>query len=88
MIRIFRMVVLAFVVAAIPVGVAGVAQADPAECVEYVLGQDYEATPAVLRACRIAATGEPEDERQCVRIMTDEDIDAATARAACRIASS
>ncbi len=90
MIRIFRIAVLAFVVSAVPVAAAGVAQADAAaaDCVDHRLSEDYEATHAVLRACRIASTAEPQDVRRCLLIMTDEGIDAATAHESCRIAFS
>lgn len=67
--------------------VAAPAHADPGICIDHVMENGYEATDAVLKACKIAKTGTPEDVRECRRILTGEGVPRDVAKEACRIAS-
>lgn len=63
------------------------AQADPGICIDLVMEHGYEATDAVLKACKIAKTGDRDDRRKCRRMLVDEGVDSDVAKEACRIAS-
>ncbi|MGM1059881.1 hypothetical protein [Saccharothrix sp. Mg75] len=63
------------------------ARADPGICIDHVMEHGHEATDAVLRACKIAKTGLPDDVRKCRGILHREGVEGDVARHACRIAS-
>lgn len=67
--------------------VAAPAHADPGICIDHVMENGYEATDAVLRACKIAKTGESDDVRECRRILAGEGVSRDVAKRACKIAS-
>lgn len=67
--------------------VAAPAHADPGICIDHVMEHGFEATDAVLKACKIAKTGESADRRECRRILDDEGVTRSVARRACRMAS-
>lgn len=87
MTRILRAAALALAVAAAPIAATGTAHADPGICIDHVMENGYEATEAVLRACKIAKTGRAVDVSRCRRILTGEGVTPDVARHACRIAS-
>ncbi|SER90828.1 hypothetical protein SAMN05216188_11789 [Lentzea xinjiangensis] len=63
------------------------AQADPGICIDHVMENGYKANANVLKACKIAKTGEEDDARTCRRMLHDEGVRRSVASHACRIAS-
>lgn len=66
---------------------AAPAHADPGICIDHVMENGYEATDAVLKACKIAKTGRLDDIWTCRRMLAGEGVDADVAKRACSIAS-
>lgn len=66
---------------------AAPAHADPGICIDHVMENGYEATDAVLKACKIAKTGDRDDVRECRRILAGEGVSRDVAKRACRMAS-
>ncbi|ANZ35921.1 hypothetical protein BBK82_07335 [Lentzea guizhouensis] len=63
------------------------AQADPGICIDHVMENGYQATGNVLKACKIAKTGNADDVKKCRRMLYDEGVRRVVALHACRIAS-
>ncbi|HUQ61444.1 hypothetical protein [Lentzea sp.] len=78
---------MVFTAAALFSFVGAPAQADPGICIDHVMENGYEATANVLKACKIAKTGEEDDARTCRRMLRYEGVRRAVASHACRIAS-
>lgn len=78
---------MAFAASAFSSLAAAPAHADPGICIDHVMENGYEATAEVLRACKIAKTGEAEDFAECLWILDDEDVANEVAVYACEIAS-
>ncbi|MEV8441647.1 hypothetical protein AB0425_30055 [Actinosynnema sp. NPDC051121] len=66
---------------------AAPAHADPGVCIDHVMENGYEATDTVLKACKIAKTGQLDDIRTCRRMLAGEGVDRDVAKRACWIAS-
>ncbi|SDF47237.1 hypothetical protein SAMN05216553_101793 [Lentzea fradiae] len=63
------------------------AQADPGICIDHVMENGYKATETVLKACKIAKTGDKADVSTCQRMLRREGVRREVASHACRIAS-